>query len=102
MVRKTGHTDPRMQRVFVVVSRQALIDTKFSSVTCAPVYSKHDGLSTQVAVGIAEGLKHESSVYCDELVSLPKSLLTRFVGRLSEDRLSDLKEALAVALAIED
>ena len=37
------------------------------------VYSAHDGLSTQVLIGIDEGLKHDSSIHCDELISLPKS-----------------------------
>ncbi len=69
--------------MFVVVSRQVLIDSKFSTVICAPVYSVHDGLSTQVPIGIDEGLRHESSIHCDELVSLPKSSLTDFVGSLS-------------------
>ena len=101
LVRKAGQPDPRKQRVFVVVSRQVLIDSQFSSVICAPVYSRHDGLSTQVAVGVAEGLKHESSVHCDDLVSLPKAMLTRFVGRLQGDRLMALNEALTVALGID-
>lgn len=54
--------DPKSSRVFVVVSRQALIATRFSTVICAPVYSSYDGLSTQVPVGIDEGLKHDSSL----------------------------------------
>lgn len=101
LVRKPGQTDPRKQRVFVLVSRQVLIDSKFSTVICAPVYSRRDGLSTQVAVGIEEGLKHESSIHCDELVSLPKSMLTRFVGILDSGMLDRLDKALAVALALE-
>lgn len=76
LVKKPGPQDPKRQRVFVVVSRQALIDTRFSSLICAPVYSRHDGLSTQVQVGIAEGLKRDSSIHCDELVSLPKAMLS--------------------------
>jgi len=36
-------------------------------------------MSTQVPVGIAEGLKHQSSVQRDELVSILKSALTDFV-----------------------
>jgi mRNA interferase MazF len=76
LVKKPGSRDPRKQRVFVIVSRQALIDSRFSSVICAPVYSRHDGLSTQVSVGLEEGLKKESSIHCDELVSLPRAVLT--------------------------
>jgi mRNA interferase MazF len=101
LVRKPGQADPRKQRVFVVVSRQVLIDSQFSTVICAPVYLRHDGLSTQVAVGIAEGLKHESSVHCDELVGLPKTMLTRFVGRLTGESIEALDRALTIALALE-
>ena len=79
--------DPKRFRVFVVVSRQALIDARFSTVICAPVYSAYHGLSTQVVVGIEEGLKHESSLHCDELVSLPKSALTHYVGALSSEKI---------------
>jgi mRNA interferase MazF len=94
--------NPRKFRVFVVVSRQVLIDSRFSTVICAPIYSTHDGLSTQILVGVDEGLKHDSSVHCDELVSLPKSLLTNFVGSLSPQKTEELNRALRIALDIRD
>ena len=83
-----------------MVSRQVLIESRFSTVICAPIYSAYDGLSTQVLVGVDQGLKHDSSIYCDELVSLPKSILTNFVGSLSSDKLQELNRALCVALEI--
>ena len=92
--------DPKKNRVFIIVSRQILIDSQFSSVICAPVYSKCDGLSTQVQLGIPEGLKHESCIYCDELVSIPKTLLTNYIGSLPEHRIEELDIALMVALDI--
>lgn len=92
--------DPKRFRVFLVVSRQVLIDSRFSTVICAPVYSARHGLSTQVPVGPDEGLRLESSVHCDELVSLPKSSLTHYVGRLVANRLPELDRALGVALGI--
>ena len=101
LVRKPGQLDPRKQRVFAVVSRQVLIDSKFSTVICAPVYSRHDGLSTQVSAGVSEGLKHQSSVHCDELVSLPKSMLTRCIGRMYGEKILELDRALAVALELD-
>jgi mRNA interferase MazF len=88
--------------VFVVVSRQVLIDSRFSTVICAPIYSAHDGLSTQVRVGIDEGLKHDSSIHCDELISLPKSALTNFVGRLSPQKLESLNVALRISLDLSE
>ena len=92
--------DPRRFRIFVVVSRQVVIDSRFSTVVCAPVYSVHDGLSTQVAVGEEVGLKHASSIHCDELVSLPKSKLTNYVGTLPPAKLKLLDQALAIALEL--
>jgi mRNA interferase MazF len=92
--------DPRKYRIFVVVSRQILIESRFSTVVCAPIYSTHDGLSTQVLVGVEEGLKHDSSVHCDELVSLPKSALTHYVGLLSCAKILALNQALGIALEI--
>lgn len=101
-MRRPGSQDPRKQRVFVIVSRQTLADSRFSTLICAPVYSRHDGLSTQVPVGTAEGLKKESSIHCDELVSLPKSALTHYVGSLKTAALRELNSALAVSLGLED
>ena len=43
--------DPKEHRVFLIVSRQMLIDSNFSTVICAPVYSKYDGFPTQIEVG---------------------------------------------------
>ena len=49
-----------------------------------PIYSAFHDLSSQVEVGEEHGLKHASSIHCDELVSLP-----RYVNR-----------ALAIALGL--
>ena len=102
LVSKPGTRDPKKQRVFVLVSRQVLLDSRFSTAICAPVYSHHDGLSTQVRLGVEDGLKHESSIHCDELVSLPKSMLTRYVGQLRPGKLRSLAAALAAALDLDD
>ena len=99
-VAKPSASDPKRFRVFVIVSRQTLIDSRFSTVVCAPVYSMRHGLATQVDVGMNQGLRHDCSVHCDELVSLRKSQLTHFVGRLKAAKLTDLDNALLVALDI--
>jgi len=90
--------DPKQYRVFVVVSRQVLIESKFSTVICAPIFSSGEGLSTQVAVGPDEGLKHPSWIMCDNLVSLRKTDLTHFLGSLSRSKLVDLNKSLIMAL----
>ena len=93
--------DPKRFRSFVVVSRQSLIDSKFSTVICAPVFSRGLALETQVPIGINEGMKHDSSIVCDNLAIISKTELTHFVGSLSRAKMEELDEALRVALALE-
>lgn len=92
--------DAKPARTFIVVSRQALVDSAFSTVVCAPVFSERHGLPTQVPVGAAEGLKHDSAIQCDGLMSIEKTRLTDFVGELSAVRLGELDAALAAALGL--
>ena len=98
-VKKPGG-DPKRSRVFVVVSRQVLIDSKYATVICAPVYTTGEGLATQVAVGPPEGLKHSSWISCDNLVSLRKADLTDYAGAVSPDKTAKINEALRVALGL--
>jgi len=100
-VYKASRSDPKDFRVFVVVGRQVVIDSKFSTVTCAPIYTMHNYLSTQVEVGADEGVKHDSSIHCDELISIPKTSLTDYVGTLSEEKIQALDAALRISLVIE-
>lgn len=93
--------DPKKHRVFVVVSRQVLIDSRFATVICAPVFTSGQDLTTQVAVGLDEGLKHESWIMCDNLVSIRKSDLTHFVGSLSLGKIKELDRALKIALGVD-
>lgn len=90
--------DPKQFRTYVIVSRQALVDSRFSTLVCAPVFTQGHGLSTQVAVGPDEGLKHESWILCDNLISLRKSELTHYVGTLSRAKLAELNGSLMMAL----
>ena len=94
-------SDTKKQRVYVIVSRQELIDSAYSTLICAPVYTSFDGLSTQIEVGVNEGLKHESAIRCDELISVLKTRLTDYVGCLSEEKLFELGTALSIAVGLE-
>lgn len=93
--------DPKRYRSFVVVSRQEVIDSRFSTVICAPIYSRGHALGTQVAIGPDEGMKHESWIVCDNLASVRKAELTQFIGSLSPTKLAQLDEALRIALALD-
>jgi mRNA interferase MazF len=93
--------DPKRHRICVVVSRQALINSSYSTVVCAPVFTNGEGISTQVPVGVDEGLKHASWIACDNLRSLRKTDLTHFVGSLSSPKLAELDRALRIALGVD-
>jgi len=84
----------------VIVSRQALVESNYSTVVCAPIFTERHGLSTQVNVGDDEGLKHDCAIHCDGLISLEKSRLTDYVGELSEAKKEQLNKALQIALAL--
>ena len=97
---KGNKNDPKDYRVYLVVSRQMLIDSQFPTVICAPIRTNYGELPTQVEVGINEGLKHDCAIYCDDLISIPKSMLTDYVGTLPGVKLEKLNTALRIALAI--
>lgn len=92
--------DPKSHRVFVVVSRQPLLDSRFHGIVCAPVHTGGTALPTQVQVGIAEGLKHTSWVMCDQLTNLTRAKLTDYIGTLRGSKISELNRALRVALEL--
>ena len=91
--------DPKRTRAVVVVSRQTLCDSKADKVICAPINTNADGRSTEVAVGVADALKHASVINCDQLILVPKRVLTNYVGALSSRKLAALRDALRIALA---
>ncbi len=101
-VRQSQHGDPKKSRCFAVLSRQDLLDSKANRVLCAPINASGVGLSTEVQVGVDEGLKHDSVINCDQITRLEKSILTDYIGALSLAKLKQLRAALLVAFDIED
>jgi mRNA interferase MazF len=101
-VRRPSKTDPRRSRVVVVISREDVIESRLSTVICAPVYSSYHGLASEVLIGVDEGLRHESSIHCDELMSIEKHLLTDYIGSLKATNVHALNVALLVAVGVYD
>jgi mRNA interferase MazF len=61
-------------RVFVIASRQVLIDLRFSSVISAPVFTLRDGLASQVDIGPEDGLKHDLSIQFNQALRVALAL----------------------------
>lgn len=64
-------------------------------------YSKYNNLSTQVKIGTDEGLKQESAIHCDELISIPKNKLKHFISILPLNKVDKLDLALKISLDLE-
>jgi mRNA interferase MazF len=97
----TSGGDPRRSRIVLVTSRQRYIESASTTVVCVPVYSAHEGLETQVAIGPEVGLQHDSSLHCDRVLSVPKTDLRHYIGSLSSQKLREVNRALAIALDID-
>lgn len=83
----------------VLVLTRDIVRPHMERVTVAPITSRVRGLSTEVPVGRANGLEHDSVVSCDNIVTIPKAALGRQVGGLLEAQERDL--ALAITLAFD-
>ena len=70
-------------------------------VTIAPVTTTVRGLTTELAVGPANGLDHDSVVNLDNIVTVPASDLGRQVGRLLPEQESALTEAIHSAFDLD-
>jgi len=84
----------------VVITRDSAIPA-LTTVVCALVTSTFHRHVAEVEVGAEAGLTHDSAVNCDNLFTLPKSVLTRRRGRLGPQQTTQLDRALVIALGID-
>ena len=82
----------------MVLSRQEVIGL-LHTVMVAPITSTMRGVPSEVAVGITEGLKHESAVNLDHVQTVERARLEGYVGRLAPEKMRSVCRALAIATA---
>ncbi|MCA1656156.1 MAG: type II toxin-antitoxin system PemK/MazF family toxin [Actinobacteria bacterium] len=85
----------------VLVLTRELVRPHLSRVTVAPITSTIRGLSTEVAVGPANGLDHDSVVSCENIVTVPKAALGRVLGYLLPAQESRLSAAIRAAFDLD-
>jgi len=85
----------------VVVLTRELVRPHLARVTVAPITTTVRGLSTEVAVGPANGLDHACVVSCDNIVTVPKSALGPQVGYLLPAQESALTAAIHAAFDLD-
>ena len=81
------------RRPVLVVSRSEVIPV-LHNVVVAPITSTIRLIPTNVAVGIPEGIDHDSVASFDSLAAVPKSLLTVKLGVLAGPRRHEICGAL--------
>lgn len=68
-----------------------------TKVTVAPITTTVKGLSSEVRVGRANGLDHDSAVSIDNVVTVPAELLGRTLGFLNPEQERALARAIVLA-----
>ena len=87
-------------RPVLILTREA-VRPYMARVTVAPITTTIRGLSTEVPVGRANGLDHDSVVSCDNVVTVPTSALGRCVGHLLPAQEPALATAIRAAFDLE-
>jgi mRNA interferase MazF len=96
-VRLYRFTHPDKERPVVILTRASILD-HLSSVTVAPLTSTIRDAASQVHLTVLDGMKGPCAVNLHNLMTVPKSRLGRKVATLSEERLSEVCDALRYAL----
>ena len=91
---------PDKRRPVLVLSRSEAIPL-ISTVIVAPITSTIRGLPSEVPVGVGEGLKNPSAVNLDHVQIVEQAKLERFIGSLSSSRMTEVCQALAIAVGCE-
>jgi mRNA interferase MazF len=92
---------PDKRRPVLVLTRQEVIGL-LHTVMVAPITSTIHGAPSEVIVGPAEGLKHESAVNLDHVQTVEQARLTRRLGSLGPAKMRDVCRALAIAAGCAD
>ena len=93
--------------VWLDKARPALILTReaaraaMTKVTIAPIASTVKGMSSEVPVGVRNGLDHECAVALDNIITASVALLGRTVGYLLPDQEAQLAQAMVLAFDLD-
>ncbi len=87
------------ERPVLILTRE-LVRPHLARVTVAPITTTVRGLSTEVRVGVANGLEQESVVSCDNVLTVPASTLGRRIGHLLPAQELELAESIRAAFEL--
>jgi mRNA interferase MazF len=85
----------------VLVLTRELVRPHLATVTIAPITTRIRGLSSELPVGVANGLAGPSVVSCDNVTTVPAAALGQQIGVLLDDQERALSEAIAAAFDLD-
>jgi mRNA interferase MazF len=85
----------------VLILTRELVRPHLATVTVAPITTTIRGLSTEVPVDGANGLAGPSVVSCDNVTTIPTSVLGTQIGVLLDPQESALSEAIRAAFDLD-
>lgn len=84
------------RRPALILTRQSALSV-LSWVTVAPITSTIRGLTSEVSVGVRNGLDHDSVVSCDNVVTVSRDAVGDTIGLFFEDQEPELARAVSDA-----
>lgn len=84
-----------------VVMHRDFAGRTLSQILVAPLTTSIREIPTAVRLGLADGLDRECIALLDTMTLLSKDRFVRRIGLLSAERMAELCEALAIAVACE-
>ena len=85
----------------VLVLTRELVRPHLATVTIAPITTTIRGLSTEVEVGVANGLAGPSVVSCDNITTIPADALGEQIGALLDSQEQTLSDAIGAAFDLD-
>ncbi|MFN0123963.1 MAG: type II toxin-antitoxin system PemK/MazF family toxin [Blastocatellia bacterium] len=88
-------------RPVVILTRSAVIP-HLNKVTVAEITTQGKGYPTEVDIGQQANLPHHSYVQLDNIQTIPRQRLTKFVGALDNVSMRAISQKVIMALNLED
>lgn len=86
-------------RPVLILTRNAVVNS-IGAVVVGVVTRTVRNLNTEVELGRREGLAGKSVLNLDNLLTVPRSRLTRLLGSCSREKLLEVNRALSIALGL--
>jgi mRNA interferase MazF len=92
-----GEAPDRKGRPYLILTRDEAIPV-LRTILVAPLTRTIRGIPTEVPLGPADGVPAESVATMDSILTFPKSMLVRRVGRLPAGRTHEMCAAISAAV----